>query len=211
MALHDWLLLAGICALAAMTPGASLAVVTRHTLHGGHRGGLLAAASHTVGIALWAVATVTGMAALFHRHPELEQLLSLCGAAFLLFMAMQSWRAGKQPDANSADRAAVLHGAARDGFVVAFVNPKVALFFLALFSQFISSELSQAGRLQMVATSVLIDGGWYALVALVLGRSRLLPWLRARQQWVEKGTAVLLVIIAVSVLVNALTSGLPPG
>jgi len=40
--LHDWLLLASVCALGAMAPGISLAVITRHTLHGGPRAGAIA-------------------------------------------------------------------------------------------------------------------------------------------------------------------------
>ena len=88
----------------------------------------------------------------------------------------------------------------RDGFLVAFLNPKVALFFLALFSQFLQTDMAQAARIQMVLTSMFIDGGWYVLVALLLGRSRFLPWLRAHHHWVEKGTAVLLVVIAASVV-----------
>ena len=40
LAVTDWLLLIGVCALGAMTPGASLAVVTRHTLRGSARGRL---------------------------------------------------------------------------------------------------------------------------------------------------------------------------
>ena len=49
-----------------------------------------------------------------------------------------------------------------------------------------------------------IDGGWYVLVAILLGRSRFLPWLRDHHHWVERATAVLLVIIAASVVINSL-------
>lgn len=209
MSFHDWLLLASVCALGAMTPGISLAVITRHTLHGGHRAGALAGVTHAIGIGLWAAATVTGLAVLFQRYPVMEQVLSLGGAAFLVWMALKSWQAGKQPLSPPApdDRGNVLHGAALDGFMVAFLNPKVALFFLALFSQFLDADMGQTARIQMVLTSMFIDGGWYVLVAIMLGRSRFLPWLRAHHHWVERGTAVLLLVIAVSVVIQALIPG----
>ncbi|MQX52643.1 LysE family translocator [Alcanivorax sediminis] len=208
MSFHDWLLLASVCALGAMTPGISLAVITRHTLHGGHRAGAVAGITHALGIGLWAAATVTGLAVLFHRHPVMEQVLSLGGAAFLIWMAWKSWQAGKQPlsYAESEKSLHVLHGAARDGFMVAFLNPKVALFFLALFSQFLDAGMSQTARVQMVLTSMLIDGGWYVLVAVLLGRSRFLPWLRVHHHWVERGTAILLVVIACSVAFQSLAT-----
>ena len=203
---HDWLLLASICALGAMAPGISLAVVTRHTIHDGHRAGAIAGITHAFGIGIWAAATVTGMAILFHRFPVLQQLFSIAGAMFLLWMAWKSWQAGKQPlpPADSSERSRVLHGAARDGFMVAFLNPKVALFFLAVFSQFLEADMSHAARVQIVLTAMFIDGGWYVLVAIMLGRSRFLPWLREHHHWVERGTAVLLLVIAVSVVIQAL-------
>ena len=204
--LHDWLLLASICALGAMTPGISLAVITRHTLHGGARAGAIAGLTPALGVGLWAAATVAGMAVLFKRYPGLELAFSLLGALFLLWMAWKSWQASRQSQApaHTSPPSNVIHGAAWDGFAVAFLNPKVALFFLALFSQFLSSEMGQPARIQIALTAMIIDGGWYVLVALLLGRSRFLPWLREHHHWVERGTAVLLVVIACSVVTQTL-------
>ena len=204
--LHDWLLLASICALGAMTPGISLAVITRHTLHGGARAGAIAGLTHALGVGIWAAATVAGMAVLFKRYPGLELAFSLLGALFLLWMAWKSWQASRQAQApaHTSPPSNVLQGAAWDGFAVAFLNPKVALFFLALFSQFLSSEMGQPARIQIALTAMIIDGGWYVMVALLLGRSRFLPWLREHHHWVERGTAVLLVVIACSVVTQTL-------
>jgi threonine/homoserine/homoserine lactone efflux protein len=202
--LHDWLLLASICALGAMTPGISLAVITRHTLHGGAQAGAIAGLTHALGVGIWAAATVAGMAVLFKRYPGLELAFSLLGALFLLWMAWKSWQASRQSQApaHTSPPSNVIHGAAWDGFAVAFLNPKVALFFLALFSQFLSSEMGQPARIQIALTAMIIDGGWYVMVALLLGRSRFLPWLREHHHWVERGTAVLLVVIACSVVIQ---------
>ena len=204
--LHDWLLLASICALGAMTPGISLAVITRHTLHGGAQAGAIAGLTHALGVGIWAAATVAGMAVLFKRYPGLELAFSLLGALFLLWMAWKSWQASRQSQApaHTSPPSNVIHGAAWDGFAVAFLNPKVALFFLALFSQFLSSEMGQPARIQIALTAMIIDGAWYVLVALLLGRSRFLPWLREHHHWVERGTAVLLVVIACSVVTQTL-------
>ena len=202
LTLSQWLLLTGICLAGAMTPGISLAVITRHTLLGGHRAGVLAALTHALAVGLWALATVTGLALLFASHPRIEQAFSLLGALFLLYLAGKSWQASGQP-LPEVDGQRTLHSAARDGFMVAFINPKVALFFVALFSQFLHAQLGSVARGQMVAIAALVDGSWYALVAVLLGRSRLLPWLRAHHHYVERATALLLVLVASTVLLNA--------
>ena len=200
LAPSDWLLLTLVCAVGAMTPGISLAVITRHTLRHGHRAGMAAGLAHGLGIALWATATVAGLSLLLRRYPQLEWLLALGGSVFLLWMAVQSWRAAGRPLAAEPALVSGLHSAMRDGFSIAFLNPKVALFFIAVFSQFLSTDLTLGGRAQMVATSAIIDGGWYALVAMLLGRSRILPWLRDHHAGLERGTAIILLVVAISVL-----------
>lgn len=201
LSLADWILLTGVCLLGAMTPGASLAVVTRHTLLGGPRAGARAGIAHACGIALWALASVTGLALAFMALPWLENLLSLCGAVFLLWLALQSWRhAGRSGQRDDEDCGNPL----RDGFVIALLNPKVGLFFLALFSHFVGTSDSVAGNLQIVLTATLIDGGWYVLVALTLGKGQILPWLRRHEMAIERSTAIVLVATSVVVMARVL-------
>ena len=202
--LFDWLMLLSLCALGAMAPGISLAVITRHTLIGGHRAGVIAALTHAAAVGLWALATVTGLAVLFRTHPRVELTFSLVGAGCLLWMAWNSWLSARRDLPLQAHPQGALHGAARDGFMVAFVNPKVALFFIALFSQFLDADMGPLARGQMVATATLVDGIWYALVAILLGRSRLLPWLREHHHYVERATAALLALVALGVITEAL-------
>ncbi|KAF0804306.1 amino acid transporter LysE [Alcanivorax xiamenensis] len=196
--LHSWLILTAVCLLGAMTPGASLAVVTRHTVLSGARGGVTAGLAHAGGIAVYAAASVAGLAALLHRFPWLETLISAAGALFLLWLAWKSGRAaaGPAPEAE----AHTTHGAARDGFLIALLNPKVALFFLALFSQFIEADMGTPARLQMATTAVVIDGAWYSLFALVLARGPAPAWLARHHDWLERGTALILAGLALAVL-----------
>ncbi|NQY85234.1 MAG: LysE family translocator, partial [Alcanivorax sp.] len=156
LAVTDWLLLIGVCALGAMTPGASLAVVTRHTLRGSARAGVSAGLAHAAGIGVYAVATVAGLAVVLRGFPQLEIAIRLAGSLFLLWLALGSWRAARGPA--PAPDAGAAGNAVRDGFLIAFLNPKVALFFLALFSQFVSADMAMAARVQVAATAVVIDG-----------------------------------------------------
>ncbi len=199
----DWLLLVGVCLLGAMTPGASLAVVTRHTMLKGAGAGVRAGIAHAFGIALWAIASVTGLALLFMTLPWLETLLSVAGALFLLWLGARILRhagSGKTSHDILGQRQTPL----RDGFVIALLNPKVGLFFLALFSHFVGASDSIAGKLQIVLTVTLIDGSWYVLAALTLGQGRLLPWLRAHQIGIERATALVLIATAVMVFISTI-------
>lgn len=196
--LHSWLLLAGLCLLGAMAPGASLAVVTHHTLRGSWRAGVSAALAHCLGVGVYAIATVAGLAALLHQFPQLATVIRVFGSLFLIWLAVKSWRAAAGPAPLPV--ATPAHGrAARDGFLIAFLNPKVALFFLALFSQFVTPEMTALARAQVAATAVVIDGGWYSLVAVTLVRTGLLEALRRHHDRVERLTALVLAFTAVAV------------
>ena len=197
LAVNDWLLLIGVCALGAMTPGASLAVVTRPTLRGSARAGVSAGLAHAAGIGVYAAATVAGLAVVLRGFPQLEIAIRLAGSLFLLWLALGSWRAAARPAPEPDAQAGA--NAVRDGFLIAFLNPKVALFFLALFSQFVSAEMAMAARVQVAATVVVIDAAWYSLVALLLARVPMLAALRRHHDKVERTTAGVLALIAVGV------------
>ena len=197
LAVNDWLLLIGVCALGAMTPGASLAVVPRHTLRGSARAGVSAGLAHAAGIGVYAAATVAGLAVVLRGFPQLEIAIRLAGSLFLLWLALGSWRAAARPAPEPDAQAGA--NAVRDGFLIAFLNPKVALFFLALFSQFVSAEMAMAARVQVAATAVVIDAAWYSLVALLLARGPMLAALRRHHDKVERTTAGVLALIAVGV------------
>ncbi|MCH2558911.1 MAG: LysE family translocator [Alcanivorax sp.] len=200
LTIEEWLLLAGVCALGAMTPGASLAMVLHHTLHGSARAGVRTALAHALGIGVYAAATVAGLAVVLHRFPSLETGIRLAGSLFLLWLAWKSWRQAGNAAAHGPARSGGARPA-RDGFLIAFLNPKVALFFLALFSQFIDAGMGTVARVQVAATAVVIDGGWYSLVALMLARGPVLAALRRHQDRVERATAGVLAVIAVIVWV----------
>ena len=196
----DWLTLAGICLLGAMSPGPSLAVVVRHSIHGRRRQGIITAWAHGLGIGLYALLSVLGIATILFAAPGLLRGLQLGGALFLLYLAWQAGRSALVNKTATVPIASTHHQAARDGFLIAFLNPKTGLFFIALFSQFVvpGQELLSKGGMALLAMG--IDGLWYTLVALLLSttvaRQRFLDY----RHYLEGLFALLLAALALRVL-----------
>ena len=94
--------------------------------------------------------------------------------------------------------------AAKEGVLVALGNPKLILFFVALLSQFVTPEMSALAKAIIVLTAMIIDGGWYVLVAVLLSHSRILPWLQQRAHWINRITGVLLIALALRVVAGPL-------
>ncbi|MFC3282858.1 LysE family translocator [Litchfieldella rifensis] len=199
-----WLSLAAVCAMGAMSPGPSLALVLRHTLGGGRLPGVAAALSHALGVGLYALLTVWGLGALIARQPLLFQFITWVGAAYLAWLGIKALRAGRVATWQASGVITSRAQAAREGMLVALGNPKLILFFVALLSQFVSPEMSLAAKTLIVATAMVIDGGWYVLVAMALSHSSVLPWLQARAHWINRLTGVLLLGLALRVVLGPL-------
>ncbi|MCK2045513.1 MULTISPECIES: LysE family translocator [Chromohalobacter] len=202
MSLSLWLSLAAVCAMGAMSPGPSLAMVLRHTLGGGRMPGVVAGVCHAAGVGFYAALTVWGLGAVIVHQPVLFQAITWGGAAYLAWLGVKALRAGRGGALEAGGVASGPGVAARDGVLVALANPKLILFFVALLSQFVSADMGAGAKTMIVATASLIDAGWYVLVALALSHSSVLPWLQARAHWINRMTGVLLLGLALRIVIG---------
>ena len=200
MSALDWLGLALVCAAGAVSPGPSLALVLRHATES-LAAGVRCALSHALGVSVYAALAVSGLALVFLRQPAVLDLIGALGALWLCWLAWQLWRAPAQWQPGAGRLA---HGPAVDGLLMALINPKVALVFLAIFVQFLPAEASLGERLGMVALPGLIDGGWYVLASGLVQRGGLLQFLRRRAGLVNRLTAAVFLAVALGLLAGLL-------
>lgn len=200
MELTAWVSLALICMMGAMSPGPSLAVVLKHTISGGRGNGVASSIAHGLGIAVYATLTVVGLALLIKETPWLFNVIKYAGVIMLLRLAYKALTSTASADKFDTERVSVSYKESfSDGFLIAFLNPKLAIFFLALFGQFVHAEATLQHNLILVGTVVSIDTLWYCLIAIVLSQSVFLEKLRARIHIVDKVMGIALLAIAARV------------
>lgn len=199
-----WLAVVSICMLGAMSPGPSLAVVLKQTLAGGRSNGVVVALTHGLGIGLYAMLSIFGLAALITASPVAFTALQWGGALYLAWLGVKGLRARANPDAELPD-VPTTASAARDGFLVVFLNPKVAVFFIALFSQVVGADTSVLAKLGYAATAMVIDGGWYLVVAWLFSTPAWLDRLKRHSVWFERIFGVILVTLAGRLVVSILS------
>ena len=199
MALSLWLSLALVCMMGAMSPGPSLAVVLKHSLSGGMKNGMLAALSHGFGVGLYAAASLLGLGALMLQFPTVYQFLVYLGAAYLAYLGLKIlFSKPNDSELNIQQSDMSSSKALQDGFAIAFLNPKLAIFFLALFSQFIDPEnLTLNIGVIMCLTVFVIDTGWYLLVALLTEVSKKRFGFTKSSPWLDKILAVVFIGLAI--------------
>jgi threonine/homoserine/homoserine lactone efflux protein len=203
MTITTWLTVVSICLLGAMSPGPSLAVVMQQTLRSGRNAGMVTAVAHGFGIGLYALLSISGIAVIITATPYLFTALQWLGAAYLIWLGIKGLLASDAVKIHQ-DQEHTTGSAARNGFLVVFFNPKVAVFFIALFSQVIGSETSWLEKLIYTSTAMIIDMVWYLIVALSFSNPRWLGSLQKNSIWIERVFGVILIALALRLITSGL-------
>jgi threonine/homoserine/homoserine lactone efflux protein len=173
----------------ALTPGPVWLYLISRTLAQGRRAGYFSMVGVTAGLAVHALFAALGLSVVLLAIPFAFDLIRLAGAAYLLWLAWTTIRGDglsfeARPLPPAADGALL-----RQAFVAAFLNPKVAVFYLSLFPQFVDpaagSVLAQSlvlGAIQL-ATAAAVDLSVVTAAGFVaLWFTRRPVWLKA-QRW----------------------------
>lgn len=196
-----WLSLFTICILGAMSPGPSLAMVAKHSLAGGRKNGLATAWAHAFGIGIYAFVTLIGLAVVLQQSPIIFKTISYTGALYLAYLGVNALRSkGGVAEKLESGKTVSVWQSAREGFLISLLSPKIALFFIALFSQFVAVGDEPASKAIIVATPFLVDGLWYSLLTFMLSSPRLLDKLRSRAQLIDRLSGAVLILLAARVV-----------
>jgi RhtB (resistance to homoserine/threonine) family protein len=184
-----------IAALLSVAPGPGTAMVVRSSLRDGWRAGVLTVAGNEVGVVVWALLSVLGVSALVAASEVAFVGLKLVGAAALVWLGIQSLR-GSPP----AERVEARGGAFRAGLITSLANPKLAVFFVALFPQFVEPGSSVLpATLFMAALIVVFDFAWYTSLALLVSRAKTGVMRSRVGRWLERTTGAVLVALGLRV------------
>jgi threonine/homoserine/homoserine lactone efflux protein len=212
MELDQWLSLAMICLAGAVSPGPSLLVILDATRRGGRPAGMLAAIGHGLGIFIYAFGAATGLGWLAGLGPVfLLPALQAAASLFLLSIAWRLWRAAgaAQPDSakHSLHGQETIHMDLWRGFVaglmIALFNPKVAVFFAALFSGLVQSGQTGLTHLAIAGLAGGIDVTVYLVYAWLAGSGVMHRWITGQRGTFDRVLALLFTGFALAIALDA--------
>ena len=191
-----------VCAMGAISPGPSLAVVLRNTISGGRTQGVMTGIGHGIGLGIYAFIAVMGLSSLLLTNKQIFNLIQWAGALFLIWLAfnMITYR----PSGISNEYEGNWRRGFLEGFMIAFLNPKILVFMAAVFSQFINSDINSAGRFIMAIMAGVIDTIWYVLVAAVLAGTPIINKLRKNAGLIDRSIGITMLLVALFLIVKKL-------
>ena len=202
--LSEFLLLATAHVFAVASPGADFALVLKNTLRSGKSAGLATAIGVGLGILVHMAYTLFGVAILLSQSEILFRIVKYSGAIYLLWLGYQcfSSRSSKENSNNNSEIISLkFFDAVRQGFVVNVLNPKVTLFFVALFTTIVSATTPLWVQSIYAIWLSVYTMLWFALVAWGFSRKSVLIWYRTHGHYIDWVMGGFLVLIAVRLLV----------
>ena len=202
MEVKSLLWLSFVCAMGAISPGPSLAVVIRNTISGGRNRGVMTGIGHGLGFSIYALVAIMGLSTVLLANEKVFYLLQSAGALFLIWLAL-NMITNKESVSFEKHGENVFRGFV-EGFMIAFLNPKILIFLVAVFSQFINSDINNSDRFIMAAMAGMIDTIWYVLVAVSLAGTNFIDNLKANVIFIDRFTGMILLILALLLVIKIL-------
>jgi len=194
-------------ALAVMSPGPDLAIVTRQTLAHGRAAGLRTALGIACGISFHVAYGMFGLGWAIEAFPPLLTVLKLVGGLLLLWIGWGAIRA-KAPVKQVAEALPASEpgkAAARDfsiGLFTNVLNVKAMLFFVALCSAVITGSTPAVLKLALGAWMIVTTGLWFSFVAWTLGHPRIRARLVNYGYWIDRAMGAILLVLGTGMLVS---------
>tara|TARA_Y100001970_G_C14161547_1_gene818840 strand:+ start:887 stop:1501 length:615 start_codon:yes stop_codon:yes gene_type:complete len=203
MTFFIWLQFATVCIVGAMSPGPSLAVVIRNNVNFNRLSGVLTSIGHGLGIGVYATLAVLGLGIILQTNQTIFLFIQIIGLILLFFFGVifilqknsQDITEEKQNDLNSFFQ----------GFTIAIINPKILIWFTAVYSQFIYIEATFFFNTILVLTASIIDALWYIFVSILITSYGLKNFFTEKKLLIQKITGFILIIIAVTLLYNIIS------
>jgi RhtB (resistance to homoserine/threonine) family protein len=196
LGIHSYWLFVVSGILFNLAPGQDTMFIIGRSLTGGQRAGIAAALGIAVGSVFHTLAAALGLSAILATSATAFTVVKLAGAAYLIFLGVQLLRtkAAAPLELNAASTATTSGSAFAQGILNNLLNPKVALFFLALLPQFIdpASTTKTLAFLALGATVIATGTVWCLILAVGAARARgVLMRKPTVRVWIDRATGAL--------------------
>ena len=207
MILQDWLYLFVICLLGACSPGPSVVVILGFVFSGGRKSGISASIGHGLGVFGYAMLCAFGLGFLIEIYDTFFTVVQFLGAFFLLYLSFVIIKGSIVEKKTSHDILNIDIEKNRfiEGFFIAILNPKIAVFFLSLFSQFLSSEQTYMTHLFMAILAGGVDTIVYCIIVILASTKGTASFLENHGSKVSLIFGIMLIFLSLSLFVSMLT------
>jgi threonine/homoserine/homoserine lactone efflux protein len=204
MELSTWILFSGIALIAVISPGPSVLLSITNSLTHGFTKSIFSSLGNITGVFIVSGAAVLGLGAMLQTSTLLFMIFKIIGAIYLIYLGILQWH----PKGNVFEKSIETGKNDQEkrktfvqGFLVALSNPKVILFFTALFPQFI--DLSKPVMIQFtILTTTFMLYSFIILLFYAMGAKSAKEWFTkgGRATWFNRISGTIFIIFGLGIL-----------
>ncbi len=201
MSLEIFIQISLVCLIGAMSPGPSMLVVTSNAIFKSKIDGFLTALGHGIGISFYAFLAVSGLGFLINTGSIFFQVLQILSIIFLIYLGIKTMLSKDklnlfEPNIASKNISFL------QGFGISIFNPKIVIWFIAIYSQFMGIENDNFYNLILIITAGVIDTIWYVLLTLLVTSRFILSYIQKKINFFGKIIGIFFIIIGLILLIN---------
>ena len=203
MALITFVQVFTVCLLGAMSPGPSMAVVIHNAIFKGRYNGILTSIGHGIGIAIYATFAVLGLGLIIETNIFIFNSLKILSIIFLIVIGMKSILNKEKLNLEKKD---VKEKAISflQGFSISILNPKILVWFIAIYSQFMSLNNELIFNIYLVTIAGIVDAFWYIFLTMAVTTASALTFFQTKILLIQKMQGFLFIAIGLGLLFNLL-------
>ena len=190
-----------VCLLGAMSPGPSMVVVINNAIYKNRYHGILTSIGHGIGIGVYALFAVVGIGLIIKTNSFVFNGIKILSIFFLLYFGIKSLMNKNKLNFSKGIKAGGLTSFF-EGFSISILNPKIFIWFVAIYSQFMSIENDLIFNAYLVITASFVDASWYLILTFIATSGPVLKFLERKSSILSKVIGSIFIIISVILILD---------
>ncbi len=201
------LAVAFVSLIAAISPGPDFCIVLKNSLSHSRKAGLLTAVGVAVALIIHLSYTLLGIGVVIAESPFLYALIKYAGVGYLFYIGLSSiiasYKKAPSIEVNFAksDNQITSLKAFTQGFLTNALNPKAAIFFISLFSQFIEPTTPMINRFEYVFVNWSVSLGWFLFLSYLVTAKKFLGKIDQFRLYIDRIMGGALMILGLKLLI----------
>ncbi len=190
-----------VCLLGAMSPGPSMVVVLNNAIFKNKINGILTALGHGLGIGIYAICAVIGIGLILKTNLFIFNTLKVFSIIFLLYLGIKAiYVRGNLDFSKDIIKSGVKSFI--QGLSISLLNPKIFIWFLAIYSQFMSINNDFILNLSLVLIASVVDALWYIILVIVVTSKSMIELIKNRYHIAQKIIGFLFIAISLMLIIE---------
>ena len=203
MSLIIFLKIFTVCILGAISPGPSMVVVINNAIFKNRYHGILTSIGHGLGIGIYALFAVLGIAIIIQTNIFFFNTIKIISIIFLIYLGLKSITSKNKLEFDKKELRGGLMSFFQ-GLSISLLNPKIFIWFVAIYSQFMSLENDLIFNTYLVLTAGLVDASWYIILTFLVTSKATLEVVKRKSIILQKAVGSIFILIGILLLVQIL-------